>query len=762
MTTIQPLVFTGFDPHRNALEESLFHTANGYLGVRGCPEEGAPQGVPSIRGAYINAFYDTKPIHYGEKLYGFPETQQGIVNLTDVQTVRLYLEDEAYAPLASGQVLDYKRELDMQKGHAIRTVRWRSPAGREVEVTVRRMASLAQRELFILHYTVKALNFSGRVRLVSREEGDVRNFADPNDPRVAGQSLQHLAVKEIRPLESGGLIVSRTLASNLQLAVAVGYTPPAGFSLWMEGQTSAIEGHMEGMLYQGQSIAFTKHVVFADSRRHQDPVGTALSLLKETTAHPLMRYEVLQREMLQQFWQHSRITVSGDPALQRSLDFSLYSLYCSVGRDAVSSMPAKGLSGEGYEGHYFWDVEIYVFPFFLMTSPDLARGLLSYRHAILPAAREHARAMGHQKGALYAWRTIAGPECSGYFPSGSAQYHLGGDIAHAFLQYYYATDDLDFMAHKGAEVLVEVARLFLDAGHWQGDSFRIDAVTGPDEYSCIVNNNFYTNAGAQDTLRGAARMVKKLQEAGKAGPVLAATGVTPSELSAFERAADHMYLPYDEALGIHAQDDGFLRLKKLDLHTIPKENYPLLLHYHPLWLYRHQVCKQADTVLAHYLYEDLADEDTMRRSYEYYEACTTHDSSLSRCVFSIMAARLNNIDKALAYFRDSATLDLDDAHGNTKDGIHTATMGGTWLALTAGFAGLRIKQGGLSLSPRLPRSWTGYSFPMMWRNSALHVTVTGDGCQVETLSGDPVCLAINGQPVQVSPGHPAHLPLKVG
>ena len=759
MTTMQPLVFSGFDKNRNALEESLFHTANGYLGVRGCPEEGAPQGVPSIRGAYINAFYDVKPIQYGEKLYGFPETQQGIVNLTDVQTVRLFLEDEEYAPLANGQVLAYRRELDMQRGYATRTIRWRSPAGREVEVTVRRMASLAQRELFILPYSVKALNFSGRVRLITREEGDVRNFADPNDPRVAGESLQHLAVQEVHPLASGGLILSRTLVSGLQLAVAAGYTPPAGFSLRMEGHAAALEGHMEGMLYQGQSIAFTKHVIFADSRRHPDPATAALSLLKEATAHPLVRYENLQRELLDQFWRHSRITVSGDPVLQRSLDFSLYSLYCSVGRDPVSSMPAKGLSGEGYEGHYFWDVEIYVFPFFLMTSPDLARGLLSYRHAILPAAREHARTMGHEKGALYAWRTISGPECSGYFPSGSAQYHLGGDIAHAFLQYYYATDDLAFMAQKGAEVLVEVARLFLDAGHWQGDSFRIDAVTGPDEYTCIVNNNFYTNAGAQDTLRGAAMMVRRLLKAGQAERVLDATGVTSEELEAFEKAANCMFLPYDEELGIHAQDDGFLQLKKLDLDSIPRENYPLLLHYHPLWLYRHQVCKQADTVLAHYLYEDLADEDTMRRSYDYYEACTTHDSSLSRCVFSIMAARLGNMDKALRYFRDSATLDLDDAQGNTKDGIHTATMGGTWLALTAGFGGLRIKAGGLSLNPRLPKGWQSYSFPLKWRDSMLRVTVREDGCLVEVLEGTGTPLAVNGQQVQVSPGTPAHLPL---
>ena len=756
---MQPIVFSDFNPAQNALEESLFHTANGYLGVRACPEEGAPAGVPSIRGAYINAFYDIKPIRYGEKLYGFPETQQGIVNLTDVQNVRLYLEDEAFEPLKTGDVLAVRRTLDMERGIVTRFIHWRSPGGREVEVTVRRMASLAQRELFIMQYTVKAVNFAGRVRLVSREEGEVTNFADPDDPRVAGEALQHLRVEEVRPLPAGGLIRSRTIASGLDLAVAVGYTPPASFTLGVQAQPMALEAVMEGSLWQGQSLTMVKHCVFADSRRHGDPAGAALRILAEASARPVLHYESLQKEMLAAFWRRSRVVVGGDDALQSSLDFSLYSLYCSVGRDDVSSMAAKGLSGEGYEGHFFWDTEIYVFPFFLLTDPALARGLLDYRHTILPAAREHARLMGHERGALYPWRTISGSECSGYFPSGSAQYHLSGDVAHAFLQYYYATGDLAYMAERGGEVLVETARLFLDAGHWHEGTFRIGAVTGPDEYSCVVDNNFYTNAGAQETMRGAAMMTRRLWEAGLAGQLIAATGVTQEELAAFEQAADAMYLPYDEKLGIHAQDDGFLKLATLDLAAIPRENFPLLLHYHPLWLYRHQVCKQADTVLAHFLYEDLADEGIMRRSYDYYERCTTHDSSLSTCVFAIMAARLGDMGKAVDYFRQSATMDLDDAHGNTKDGIHTANMGGTWLAITAGFGGLRVKPDGLHLHPRLPDAWRAYSFPLTWRGSELRVHATPAGCRVELLAGDEQSIWVYGQPVRAALGQAAELPM---
>lgn len=739
---MQPIEFTEFDPRRIALEESIFHSANGYLGLRASPEEGVPEGVPSIRGAYINAFYDVKPIRYGEKLYGFPETQQGIVNLTDVQQISLLIEGECFAPCEAGEVLSYRRSLDMEKGIATRSLRWRSPGGREVELTVRRMASLVVPELFILQYAVKALNFDGRVSIVSREEGEVSNFADPRDPRVAAESLKHLHVQAVRLLEQGGLIESRTAASGFQLAVAVGYRPPEGFSLQLEHEEAAIQATAEGRLFRGQTAHFVKHCIFMESRRQKQPAQAALRLLEEVRQRPLSHYEGLQQEALKGFWQSARVEVTGDPELQRSLDYSLYSLYCSAGRDRFSSVAAKGLSGEGYEGHFFWDTEIYIFPFFLLTKPELARSLLSFRHSILPAAREHARIMGHQQGALYAWRTIAGSECSGYFPSGSAQYHLSADIAHAVSQYWLATGDVDFMAEQGAEIVVETARLFIDAGHWQDGSFRLDAVTGPDEYSCIVNNNFYTNAAARSNLLFAAQIVRELMREGRAWQLIRATGVRDEELDAFERAGERMYLPYDEERGIHAQDDAFLRHPVLDLRSIPREKFPLLLHFHPLFLYRHQVCKQADTVLAHYLYEDLADIDTMRRSYLYYEPLTTHDSSLSSCVFAIMAAKLGDMDKALVYFRKSATLDLDDAHQNTKDGIHTANMGGSYLAIVGGFAGLRIKRDGLSLHPRLPPGWEGYAFPLNFRGRLLRVTVGPETLRIDLIMGKPIHIKV--------------------
>jgi alpha,alpha-trehalose phosphorylase len=260
--------------------------------------------------------------------------------------------------------------------------------------------------------------------------------------------------------------------------------------------------------------------------------------------------------------------------------------------------------------------------------------------------------------------------------------------------------------------------------------FLIDCVTGPDEYTCLVNNNYYTNAGARENLRWAANICKALREADLFERVQAQTGISLNEERRFLEAAEAMYLPYDEGLGILMQDDSFLNKKRLDLAGIPKEKFPLLLHYHPLFIYRHQVCKQPDAVLALYLFGDGVGEDTAKRTYAYYETVTTHDSSLSKCIFSIMAARLGDAEKAYEYFRETASADLNDAHANTRDGLHVASVGGAYLAVTSGFCGLRVRPEGISLDPRLPRYWSGVRFRIRYLRSVLFIEATQEGCTV--------------------------------
>jgi len=733
---------------RNGLlrDESLFHVANGYIGMRGNFEEGYPAGFQTIRGTYINAFYDLENIHYGEKFKGFPETKQKILNIFDTQSVEIFVEGERFS-LFEGEILSFRRVLRMDRGYAEREIHWRSKKGIELRLSFRRMASFVLLPLIIMEITVCPINFSGEIAIRSTQSGNVMNFFDNSDPRVASVSEKNLFLEACSNLKGGiSLITARAARSGLRVAAAVQHR----FS--KEGEVShqfGKEGAMTvytGRVAAGEKVTLEKYCVFCDSRRYEDCRSSAISIINEALERPASYWYETQKRYLDQFWLRAKVSIEGDADVQEALNYNSYQLLQSAGRDRFSNIAAKGLSGEGYEGHYFWDTEIYIFPFFLLTDPAQAKNLLDFRYACLDKARSHARLLGHQKGALYPWRTITGDECSPYFPSGSAQYHINGAIAYAFISYYLATGDRGFMEEKGAEVVFETARLWLDAGHFdKAGLFRIDCVTGPDEYTCIVNNNYYTNAMAKYNLEWAVKLYFLLEEEGRISEVRDKIKLDDGELLQFRRAGEAMLLPYDEELKINAQDDTFLRKKVWDFANTPAEKYPLLLHYHPLHIYRHQVCKQADTVLAHYLLEDYAEPLTIKNSYCYYEGITTHDSSLSSCVFGIMAAKTGDLKKSYKYFMETVRMDLDDLHNNTKDGIHTANMGGTYMAVVFGFAGLRIKADGLHFSPRLPQEWLAYSFDIHFRGRRIKVKMGQDGSRFKLLEGEALTIFVDGK-----------------
>ncbi|MDL2324603.1 family 65 glycosyl hydrolase [Ruminococcaceae bacterium OttesenSCG-928-A16] len=736
-------------PENLAVEESLFHTANGYLGVRGNFEEGYPEGVQTVRGCYINGFYDTVALNYPEKLYGFAETAQRMVNLPDIQTTRLWINGEEFSAF-TGQLHHYQRQLDTDTGQVTRHMQWQSPSGQKAQVSVLRMASFARPQLFLTLYDV-TLPKGGSLVFASEVNCDVANFVDPSDPRVASEQQQHIFLEDTALLPDGGVVTCRTGVSQLQVAACQRHAAMAPANITSQQTTTGFTTRVETTLPAGQTFRLVKYTLLSDERRVQNPTAHALQLAQnclDTGADALLQE---QAAYLQSFWETSRVQIQGDAEIAEGMEYNLYQLLQSAGQDSISNVAAKGLSGEGYEGHYFWDTEIYIFPFFLFTQPQIAKKLLNFRYSVLDDARAHARIMGHTKGALYPWRTIAGSECSAYFPSGSAQYHITGDVAHSYMQYYTVTQDIAYMAEKGAEVLLETARLWLSAGHYnRNGQFGLPDVTGPDEYTCLVNNNYYTNLSAQHNLRSAVQIYNLLKQQNLHGPVCQKIGFDETELAAFTQAANAMLLPFDETLGIYAQDDSFLEKPVWDFAATPQEHYPLLLHYHPLFLYRHQVCKQADTVLAHFLYEDGIPEDVLARGYNYYEQITTHDSSLSTCVFSIMAARLGLHQKAYQYFLNTVRTDLDNAHKNTKDGIHTANMGGAYLALVCGFAGLRVKPNGLHFRFSLPAQWQGYQFSIWVQNTLLHFCVTGKNLQITLKKGSPVTVYINGKPILVN------------
>lgn len=736
--------------------ESIFALGNGYLGVRGNFEEGYGERLSTIRGTYLNAFHDVIEIPYGEKLFAFPDTQQKLVNNIDAQTVLIYLGDEKEPfRLDHGTITAHERRLHMDKGYSERIVQWQSPEGKEIKLTFRRLVSFAQRELFAIDVRMEPVNFNGQVRIVSTVNGKVKNYTNANDPRVGAGHAERMNVIDAGVKGSDAYVVDETMASKLRAACVTRHRLSADADIRLEAGTGEVT--FTAVLPLTGPIQFTKYNLYTDSLRHgQDMLERGIQLqeeLKDTSFEDLLAG---QGEYLNDYWKSADVVIQNDDQLQEGIRFNLFQLLQSAGRDKHSNISAKGLSGEGYEGHYFWDTEIYMFPVFLMTQPDIARQLLLYRYSTLEQARDRAREMGHRQGALFPWRTISGTECSSFFPSGTAQYHISADIAYSYIQYYLAEQDRDFLLSYGAEVLIETARLWADIGHYYNGAFHIDEVTGPDEYTCCVNNNYYTNVMAKHNLKWAAKSCAILESYDAQGfkSLCGRLGVTADEISAWAKAADAMLLPYDEALGINPQDDTFLRKAVWDFENTPEDKYPLLLNYHPLTIYRYQVCKQADTVLAHFLLEDEQSLETIQRSYDYYEGITTHDSSLSSCIFSIMASKIGNMDKAYEYFIETARLDLDNTHGNTKDGLHMANMGGTWMSIVYGFAGMRLKESGLSLSPAIPKDWEKYAFRLNFRGRLIGVNIEKDGVTLEIVEGESIEIKLYGEAVTLEAGKP--------
>lgn len=716
------------------LGETLFHNANGYIGVRGCFEEGYPEGFDSVRGMYINGFYDFASMPQAEKLCGLIEEKQTMLNVADTQGIELFINGERFS-MFEGMVLESKRVLDMEKGVTRREILWKSPAGKTVKIEVQRMASFAYLPLFLVEYTVSSVDFQGEVVLRSNQNGKVMNYCDPNDPRVAGESVQYIFPETPEILEGISLIASTTAKSGLSMCSAVrNCCSMEGVSSWEIGEAQVTEV-FTGALQVGQSLHLTKYTVLCDSIRYPNVKEAALETMREVLALPVEELHRMQEAYLAKIWEDCSIAVDGDAQLDEAITYNLYQLIQSAGKDPHCNIAAKGLSGEGYEGHYFWDTEMYMQPFFVLNAREISKNLIRNRYSILDYAKENARLLGHKQGAAFPWRTIMGKECSGYYPSGSAAYHISGDISYSVIAYYLATKDLELMQECGAEILLETARMWMDLGTWHEGQFMIHTVTGPDEYTCLVNNNYYTNVLAQYNLKWAVKSLRLLEEAGMADALKAKTGITEEELASFQKAADKMYLPYDEKLDINPQDDSFLQKKVWDVSTITEAEKPLLLHYHPMYLYRFQVCKQADTVMAHFILEDAQKLSTIRNSFAYYEKVTTHDSSLSTCIFSIIAAKLGLVEKAYDYFGESAKLDLFNTHKNTKDGIHTANMGGTYMAIVYGFGGLRIKEDGLHLMPQLPKAWNGYRFRFLYEDARIEVQVQKDGYTVRLLEG---------------------------
>lgn len=773
------LVETRYDGTDLGLTESLFAVGNGYLGLRGNVEEGRDSHT---HGTFVNGFHETWPIQHAEEAYGFARVGQTIVNAPDAKIIRVYVDDEPLL-LSVADLLEYERSLDLRDGVLRRHLLWRTPSGKRVLIDSTRMVSLTQKHLAVMTLELTLLDDDAPVaissQVLNRQDGEdeyhvrSRSMGEGSDPRKAGQLLRRVLVpQQHEGDETTGRVALgyRCAESGMTLAVMADHeleTDNASTCRVVTDDDLA-KTTFRIRAEAGKKIRLTKTVAYHTSRGvpSRELIDRCRRTLDRVRDEGVDRQLADQRSWLDTFWQRSDVEVANQSQIQQAVRWNLFSIAQASARAEGQGIPAKGVTGSGYGGHYFWDTEVYVMPFLTYTMPQAARNAMRFRYSLLDAARRRAHQLA-QKGALFPWRTINGEEASAYYAAGTAQYHIDADITYALSQYIGATGDVEFLDREGIDVFVETARLWCDLGFWRsedGGTFHIHGVTGPDEYTTVVNDNLYTNVMARFNLRRAAEAVRTLEDANPSAyaAMVDRLHLTEDEVAEWSRAAEAMSIPFDHHLGIHPQDSHFLEREMWDLDHTPLDRRPLLLNYHPLVIYRFQVLKQADVVLALFLQGEDFSPAEKRANFEYYDPITTGDSTLSAVVQSIIAAEVGYHDLAYRYFLSALFVDLADRHGNTTDGVHVASTGGVWSALACGFGGFRdLGAGSWCLDPRLPDDWEELTYRITLRQTRVRVTVRADQLTLTVEEGSGrLAFDVRGQEVVVSPGEPVTVPLK--
>jgi alpha,alpha-trehalose phosphorylase len=744
---------TALDLELLAQTESVFAVANGHIGLRANLDEGEPFGVP---GTYLNSFYELRPLPYAEAGYGFPESGQTIVNATNGKIIRLLVDDEPL-DVRYGELLAHTRELDLRAGVLERRAEWRSPAGTPIRVCSTRLVSFVQRAVAAILYEVEPLDKPVRVVLQSELVANESGPAHSADPRAAAALEAPLVSEGFFDHALRVVLVHSTRASRIGMAAGMDHLikGPPGTDTAAESGPDVGRVTVAADLELGQRLIMVKFLAYAWSsqRSHQALRDEAVAALAEARHIGWTGLVAGQRAYLDEFWDRADVELDGDVELQQAVRFALFHTLQAGARAEQRAIPGKGLTGPGYDGHTFWDTERFILPVLTYGAPRAAGDALRWRHATLDLARERAAQLG-LAGAVFPWRTIRGQECSGYWPAGTAAFHIGGAIADAVVRYQAATGDEPFEQEVGLELLVETARLWRSLGHHDPQGrFRIDGVTGPDEYSAIADNNVYTNLLAQRNLRAAADAVARHPHQ---ATVL---GTDLEEAAAWRDAARDMVIPWDEELGIHPQSEGFTSHQVWDFQHTGPDQYPLLLHFPYFELYRKQVVKQADLVLALHVFGDAFTDEEKARNFDYYERITVRDSSLSASTQAVVAAEVGHLELAYDYFAQAALIDLHDLEHNTRDGLHIASLAGACIAAVAGFGGLRDHGGKLSFAPRVPARLQRLGFRLVFRGRRLKVEATKAHATYELLEGPPLEIGHYDKTITVSADAPVTEPI---
>ena len=731
------VVETGLDKERMRLSESLTSTGNGYMGMRGNFEE--DYTGDTHLGTYIGGVWFPDKTRVGWWKNGYPLYFGKVINAVRLNGIHVEVDGETL-DLNTAQVEAFYRELDMQNGLFLRRFTVRT-AGGSVQVEAERFVSLAQKELLAVRYRLTP-DYDAHVVMRPYLDANVRNL-DSNYEETFWDMLEE------EETEDALALLTKTKENPFgtpRFAVS------AAMSCWADGLEMAgrrldsgyVETRYEGDVAAGEDVVMEKYALCFTSRDYDEKVLSTLSLKAAARAREV-GYDALRDAHTAAWrdrWAGCDVTIQGDDAAQQGIRFNLFQLLSTYsGDDARLNIGPKGFTGEKYGGATYWDTEAYCLPVYMaIAGQDVAKQLLLYRWLQLDGAYHNARQQG-LKGALYPMVTFTGVECHNEWEITFEEIHRNGAIAHAIFNYATYTGDMDYMLREGLDVLCGVARFYIDRVHFSNrhGKYMIHGVTGPNEYENNVNNNWYTNRIAAWSIGLFVTQARRASQERRRE-----LAITEDELAHMVDVVEKMYYPEDAELGIFVQHDTFLDKELMPASDIPAGERPINQHWSWDHILRSCFIKQADVLQGLYFLNHLYDVETIRRNFDFYEPMTVHESSLSPCVHSILAAQLGYRQKAVEMYQRTARLDLDNINNDTDDGLHITSMAGSWLAIAHGFAGMRTTDG-LSLSPFLPDAWQGYAFQFHYRGRVIRVSVRPGQALVELLQGKPLKMTLCGQ-----------------
>lgn len=743
------IIERNFDPHLNKISESIFSLGNGRMGQRANFEE--TYSGETMQGSYVAGVYYPDKTRVGWWKNGYPEYFAKVLNAANWIGIDILVDGESL-DLADCKVHDFLRVLNMKDGYLERSFTAEFENGKKIKVNAKRFCSIIDQEAGAIKYAITPVNFDGILTITPYIDGDIRNQDANYDEKFWSEVTREAN-------EGSAYLTLRTFKTQFEVCTGMMFSVSLnGEAVNINADIISKEKYVANRVVvraaQGEEVLIYKYGANLSSENH--PKERLLDHCKQVLKTIVLKgFEKMLLEQSAAWalkWQESDIVIEGDVAAQQGIRFNIFQLNQTyTGEDSRLNIGPKGFTGEKYGGSTYWDTEAYCVPFYLATADSqVTRNLLIYRYNQLGKAIENAEKLGFKNGAaLFPMVTMNGEECHNEWEITFEEIHRNGAIAYAIYNYIRYTGDANYLADYGLEVLVGIARFWSQRVNWSGDrqKYVILGVTGPNEYENNVNNNWYTNTIATWCLKYTLEALNYVRttDVNKCADLLKKLSLNVDEETTFwKHIIEHMFYPEDLEKGIFLQQDGYLDKEEIVVSDISAAERPLNQKWSWDRILRSPFIKQADVLQGMYFFEDRHDEESLRRNFDYYEPRTVHESSLSPCVHSILAARLGDEQRAYEFYLRTARLDLDDYNNDTEDGLHITSMAGTWMSVVEGFAGMKVRDNGLVFNPFLPQKWTSYAFNILFRGVSLSMKIDKTGVHLLNRCCEEVTVTVYG------------------